>query len=151
MTPNIFGFLVSLLIMYSMHAIHNDIGCMQAVSAGLVIGLGCIGPVYGLSKFTSTVMSKRGSISQSVQNPLLTFTFSCCAIIETPVIFSLIVALSILTASITHATILHGIAFFAAALCMGLSTLTAGISAGDTASAAAESIVLQLDHGNKHF
>ena len=145
MTPNIFGFLISLLIMYSMHSINSDIGCRQAISAGLVIGLGCIGPAYGLSTFTSTICKNMG-ISRKAYNPLLTFTFLCCAIIETPVIFSLIVALSILTRPIADATIIKGIAFLAAALSMGLSTLTAGISAGNAASAAAESIALQLDH-----
>ena len=145
MTPNIFGFLISLLIFYTMHNINSDIGSLQTLSAGLVIGLGSIGPAWGLSTFTSKVCENMG-VSRKSYNALLTFTFLCCAIIETPVIFSLIVALSIITASITHATIIKGIAFLAAALCMGLSTLTAGISAGKTASAAAQSIALQLDH-----
>ncbi len=145
MTPNIFGFLISLLIIHTMHSIVSDVGSLQVLAAGLVIGLGSIGPAYGLSKFTSKVCENMG-ISRKSYNALLTFTFLCCAIIETPVIFSLIVALSILTASIAQAGIIKGIAFLAAAICMGLSTFAAGISAGNAASAAAQSIGLQLDH-----
>lgn len=145
MTPNIFGFLISLLIIHSMHSIHSHVGNLQVLSAGLVLGLGCIGPAYGLSKFTSKICENMG-VSRKAYSALLTFTLLCCAIIETPVIFSLLVALSILNAPIAYASNIKGFTFLAAAICMGLSTFAAGISAGNAASAAAQSMALQLDH-----
>jgi len=145
MTPNIFGFLISLLIYHYMFIINTDVASLQVLAAGLAIGLGSIGPTIGLSIFAGSICENMG-ITRKAYSALLTFTFLCCAIIETPIIFSLIVSLSILTAPLTHATIAKGIAFIAAALCMGISTFAGGISAGKASSAAAHSIVLQLEH-----
>lgn len=73
---------------------------------------------------------------------LLSFTFISEALIETPVIFCLLVSITLLFAVpyTTTENIVDGVIFLAAALCTGLGTLGTGISSGITAAAACTQI-----------
>lgn len=136
MTPNIFGFLVSLLINNHIATATTLNQGLQLLAAGLSIGLGSIGPSIGLSLFAYTACQAVG-INRKAYGKILSFTFISEAIIETPLIFSLLVSLSILTIPITPETsAIKGIAFLSAAICMGISTLGTGFSSGKTGSAA---------------
>jgi F0F1-type ATP synthase membrane subunit c/vacuolar-type H+-ATPase subunit K len=140
MTPNIFGFLIALLINLKVSTVDNYIGALQLLAAGLCIGIGSIGPCIGLSLFAGAACKAIG-VNRKSYSKILPFSFVCEGIIETPVIFSLLIALLILNVTVTATTHeLQGIAFVAAAICMGLSTIGTGISAGRVGSAACNQI-----------
>ena len=140
MTPNVFGFIIALLINSKIAAVSNLNEGLQLLAAGLSIGIGSIGPCIGLSFFASSACTAVG-INRKSYSKILPFTFICEAIIETPVIFSLLVSLLILNIKVSPtAPITLGICFIGAAISMGLSTFGTGISAGRTGSAACDQI-----------
>ncbi len=144
MTPNIFGLLVALLIKGKMIETENFTQALQLLASGLSLGLGCIGPSIGLSLFAFAACSAIG-INKKSYAKILTFTFICEAIIETPVIFSLLISLIILTTTINPESSLQGWQFLAAALCIGLSTIAPGINSGRTAAMATTQIAHNLE------
>ena len=144
MTPNMFGMIISLLIKNKIAAIQILPEAMQLFASGLSIGIGCIGPSIGLSIFASAACTAVG-INKKSFNKVMTFTFVCEAIIETPAIFALLISLVILTTTIKPESILQGWQFIAAALCMGLSTIAPGINAGKTGAAACKQMGFNLE------
>lgn len=144
MTPNIFGLLIALLIKGKMGETESFTQALQLLASGLSIGLGCIGPSIGLSLFAFAACQAIG-INKKAYGKILTFTFICEAIIETPVIFSLLISLIILTTTINPESVLQGWQFLAAALCIGLSTISPGINSGRTAAHASTQIAYNLE------
>lgn len=139
MTANIFGFLIALLIKNKMTSAVNLPIALQLFASGLSIGAGSIGPVIGLSLFAHAACSAIGYNKKSFSK-ILTFTFIAEAIIETPLIFSFIIALSILTTNIENSSIIKSISLLAAAICIALSTIAPGISSGKTGATACNQI-----------
>ncbi len=140
-TPIISAFLVSLFIQHQSSAIITITDSLRLVAAGLCVGIGSIGPAIGLSIFAKAAINSLGKNSNAYEK-LLTFTFISEALIETPVIFCLLIAITLLFA-IPYAdteNITDGIIFVAAGLCTGLGTLGTGISSGITSAAACTQI-----------
>ena len=137
-TPIIFGFIIAILIRNQAMSATSLPHSLQAIAAGLCIGLGSIGPSIGLSKFAKSACETVG-ITNKEYGKVLSFTLISEAIIETPLIFALIVALIILNSN-TYDSVLVGITFVAAGLCMGLGTIGPGTSSGRVASAACKQI-----------
>lgn len=139
-TPNIFGFLIALLIKAQAPFVTNLNEGLQLLAAGLAMGLGSLGPSIGLSTFAAAACTAIG-VNRKSYSKILTFTFISEAIIETPALFSFLVSLLILSIKIKpEASIAQGISFVAAALCMGLSTVGTGISTGITGAQACKEI-----------
>lgn len=134
MTPNIFGFLIALLIKNQLHTLVTFEQGLQMLAAGISIGVGSIGPAIGLSMFAASACTAIG-INKKAYSKIISFTFLSEAIIETSLIFALLVSLSIvsLTEPITW---LKAVALCSAACCMGVSTFGTGLSAGRTSSTA---------------
>lgn len=146
MTPNVFGFIIALLINLKVGTAVNLNEGLQLLAAGLSIGIGSIGPCIGLSLFAFSACKAVG-INRKSYTKILPFTFIAEAIIETPVIFSLLISLLILNIKVSStAPIMQGISFVAAAICMGMSTIGTGISAGKTGSAACDHIGESPEH-----
>ncbi len=140
-TPMISAFLVSLFIQGQSTASTTLSDSLRLIASGLCVGIGSIGPAIGLSIFSKAALTALGKNSKAYDK-LLSFTFISEALIETPVIFCLFIAIFLLLAvphSATENTI-DGIIFLAAGLCTGLGTLGAGISSGITAAAACTQI-----------
>lgn len=144
MTPNMFGLIIALLIKGKIADITNLPQALQLLASGISIGLGCIGPSIGLALFAFAACKAIG-INKKGYGKILTFTFICEAIIETPVIFALLISLMILTTNIVPTSAVQGWQFIASALCIGLSTITPGISLGRTGASACNQIVYHLD------
>ena len=138
-TPIIFGFIVALLIKTSSHACANVIDSLRLVVTGATIGLSALGPIIGMAIYAKTACRGLG-IHRESYNPLFTLTLISNAIIETPIILSLVVALVILSETITPGNTLDSIRLAASALCMGLGTFGPGISSGRTAATACKEI-----------
>jgi len=144
MTPNMFGMLISLMIKNKMTNIENLNEALQLFSSGLSIGIGSIGSSIGLSIFAAAACTAVG-INKKAFNKIITFTFICEAIIETPAIFALLISLMILSSVIIPDASVQGWKFISAALCMGLSTIAPSINAGKTGAAACKQIGFNLE------
>jgi F-type H+-transporting ATPase subunit c len=140
-TPILFGFIIAVYINSLIPEIQTVHEGIKLLASGLCIGLGCIGPAIGLALFAKTACQSVG-VNRDAYTKLFTFTFLSEAIIETPIIFALIISLLILTASVGETPYLSSIAFISAALCIGIGTINPGINSGKTASAACKQIAL---------
>jgi F-type H+-transporting ATPase subunit c len=140
-TPMISAFLVSLFIHQQSGSTSTMNDSLRLIASGLCVGIGSIGPAIGLSAFSKAAVNSLGKNTKAYDK-LLSFTFISEALIETPIIFCLIIAITLLfvvPASTTDNSI-DGIIFLAAGLCTGFGTLGTGISSGATAAAACTQI-----------
>ncbi len=140
-TPVISALIVSFFIQGQSSSVLFFSDSLRLIATGLCIGIGSIGPAIGLSLFSRAAINGIGK-NRNAYNKILSFTFISEAIIETPIIFCLIVAV-ILLFVMPHAdsdNLLDGIIYIAAALCTGFGTLGTGISSGMTGSAACSQI-----------
>lgn len=139
-TPIIFGFIIAMFISAQAPLSTSVADSLRLVASGLCIGLGSIGPAIGLAHFAQTAIKGIG-INRHAYNNILSFTFISEAIIETPIIFALVVALLLMVTHVSSNTF-EGIALLAAALSTGIGTIGPGISSGRTAAAACHQIAL---------
>jgi len=140
-TPIVSALIVSLFIQnQAMNTLFLS-DSLRLIASGLCVGLGSIGPAIGLSIFSYAAIKGIGRNTQAYSK-LLSFTFISEAIIETPIIFCLIIAVVLLFVVPRPETdnLLEGIIFLAAGLCTGLGTLGTGISSGATGAAACTQI-----------
>ena len=140
-TPLIAALIVALFIkIQAIDALTISDSC-RLIASGLSIGLGSIGPAIGLALFAKAAINGLG-INRNAYNKLFSFTLISEAIIETPVIFSLVIAIILLFTTPKPQTndLLAGITFLAAGLCTGIGTMGTGISSGRTAAAACKQI-----------
>jgi len=139
-TPMISAFLVSLFIQGQAGSVVTMSDSLRLIASGLCVGIGSIGPAIGLSSFAQAAVTSLGKNTRAY-NKLLTFTFISEALIETPIIFCLIIAIILLfMISRTNMQDIDGIIFLAAGLCTGFGTLGAGTSSGKTAAMACTQI-----------
>jgi F0F1-type ATP synthase membrane subunit c/vacuolar-type H+-ATPase subunit K len=139
-TPLILGFIIAMFIKNQAPVAATLSDSLRLIGSGLCIGIGSIGPAVGLAVFAATALQGLG-VNRAASNKILPFTFISQAIIETPVIFSLVIALALLLSG-TPPDIVKGVALLGAGLCMGLGTIAPGISSGRTAAAACKQIAL---------
>ncbi len=141
-TPVILSFIIALLINYQIPYASSLGDALRLIASGLCIGIASIGPSYGLAIFSEQVCKGIG-INRNAYSSLLSSTPINAAIIESPIIFSLLVSFLILrTSSTVNDPLFLGLTCIAAALCMGLSTLGTGISSGKIAASASKQIAL---------
>ena len=138
-TPIIFGFIIALLIKTSSTACTNAMDSLRFVATGAAVGLSSLGPIIGMATFAKTACHGLG-INRECYTPLLTLTFISNAIIETPIILSLVVALVILAETVDPNNILDGIRVASSALCIGIGTFGPGISSGRSSAVACREI-----------
>jgi F-type H+-transporting ATPase subunit c len=139
-TPIIFGFIIALFIKNNVSVITTLPQALQYIAGGLCIGLGSIGPAWGMAHFGAVACKAIGT-NRNAYNKLLSFTFVSEAIIETPVIFALVISLLIIFSQPCPETaLLASLAMLSAAVCTGIGTVGPGISSGKTAAAACQQI-----------
>jgi len=140
-TPIVFGFLIALVINAQSSSVSMLSGAIKYLATGVCIGIGSVGPSIGLALF-SRIACRSIGINRKAYNKLFSFTLISNAIVETPIIFALVVAIMILftPAKSNPENILSSIAMISAALCMGIGTISVGISSGRTAGAACHQI-----------
>lgn len=140
-TPMISAFLVSLFIQGQSGSVTTISDSFRLIASGLCVGIGSIGPAIGLSTFAQAAINSLGKNTKTYDK-LLAFTFVSQALIETPIIFCLIIAITLLfiVPHVMSDNTIDGIIFLAAGLCTGLGTLGTGISSGITATAACTQI-----------
>jgi F-type H+-transporting ATPase subunit c len=134
-TPIVFSFLISLFIEVQTAQLVSVTQSIALLAAGLTIGLSSIGSAIGLGNFAQSALRTIG-YNRSVYKRLLTFVFVSQAIIETPLIFGLIIAVFIAFGALDALTPFKSLTYLSAALAIGLSTFGPSIQSGRTASAA---------------
>jgi F0F1-type ATP synthase membrane subunit c/vacuolar-type H+-ATPase subunit K len=146
-TPIVFGFIVAMFIKSQAVSIDTLAEALRLIASGVCIGFGSIGPALGMSSFARTACEAIGT-NRNCYNQLLTFTFISEAIIETPIIFSLVVAMLLLSSTTTTSThpLLSGIAMLAAAFSIGIGTIGPGIGSGGIAASACKQIAAHPEH-----
>ena len=141
-TPIIFGFIIALLIYFSLGSITTVAQGLILVGAGIAVGFGSVGPIIGGCNFTTASLKAAGRNRHAFPK-LFTFTFISQAIIETPIIFATIIALLLTGKATTHFEHpLIGFAYLIFGTIIGIGTLGSGISSGLVAAAAAKQISL---------
>lgn len=140
-TPIIFGMIVALFINNQMAEIQTLRESFRLIASGIAIGLGSVGPAIGLATFAKIACRSVG-INRTAYNKLLTFSFISQAIVETPIIFAFVIAITLLfiVPPIADENIVNGIALLSAGICTGLGTFGAGVSSGNTAAQACREI-----------
>ncbi len=141
-TPIVFGFIVAMFINNQLSTITTITQALKFVAAGLSIGLGSIGPCIGMALFAQSACQGIG-INRNAYSKLLSFAIVSEAIIETPIIFSLVIAMLLLVmpVEVCYDPFVASAAFISAALCIGFGTLGAGIGSGRIAASACNQIV----------
>ena len=147
-TPLIFSFLVSLIMYSQLNSTLTLLGGVKCLAAGLSIGLGSIGPLIGLMNFARAAM-KALARNRDAYGKIVPFSFISQAIIETPIIFALLIAIIMLLVPLKNLEGSKGIIIYiVTGLLMGLGTLGAGISSGKTAQAACEQLAIAPAHSS---
>ena len=144
-TPLILAFIVALFIKTQAMVTATLADSLRLIGAGIAIGLGSIGPAIGLAHFARTAIHGIG-INRNASNRILTFTFISQAIIESPIIFSLVVSLFLLFT--TAPTVMSGIAMLMAGITAGVGMFGPGLSSGRTAAVACHEIARNPDQYN---
>lgn len=139
--PIVLGFVISIFIRGYALSAETMRDSLRLIASGVCIGLGSVGSAMGLARFSAVACSGLG-INRSSYRPIFLFTLVNQAIIETPLILSLIVSISLLflVPSVLQENVSEGFTLFAAGLCTGLGSIGSGISSGFTASGACEQI-----------
>lgn len=130
-TPIIAGFVVALLIKNFALAADSLPEALRLIAAGLCVGIGGIGPSIGLARFAQQASRALG-LCKEAYGRILSFSLVSQTLIETPLIFALIVSLMIIFVipPLDETQLIVGIGTLAAALAAGIGTIGAGISSG---------------------
>ena len=132
--PVIFAFIIALLIKTNITPTMDIIDGVKYLAAGLTIGIGSIGPSIGQAIFGYAACSSIG-INKNAYNKIFPFTLLSEVVIETPMIFCLLLAFIIIyTPSSVPQEVLQGATFLSAAFAIGVSALGTSIGIGYTAA-----------------
>ena len=99
------------------------------IGAGLCVGVGSIGPVIGLARLSEEACRSVG-VNRSAFSKVLSFTVVSAALIESAIIFCLVIALFLLNINSTNKADYQGLVYLAAGAVMAIGTLGVGISSG---------------------
>ena len=128
-TPIIFGLIVSLFILKQLESATQLADSFRFIGAGLCVGVGSIGPVIGLARLSEEACKSVG-INRSAFSKVLSFTVVSAALIESAIIFCLVISLFLLTINSANKADYQGIIYLAAGAVMAIGTLGVGISSG---------------------
>lgn len=135
-TPIIFSFIIALFIKTQLDSLTTLANSIRLLSSGLCIGIGAIGPTLGLAHFAQ-VAQKSIARNRDAYSTIMPFTFISQAIIETPIIFAVLISMLLLLIPIKpNNEFLGAVSCLATAFCASFGTLGPGISSGNIASAA---------------
>lgn len=137
--PVIFAFIVALLINSNITPGLADADALEFIGAGLTIALGCIGPSIGQGLFGYTTLMSIGK-NKNAYPKLFNFSLLLHALIETPMIFSLLCSLLILLGVTTDFPLEHATKSLWGGICIALGSLGSACGLGFLASRSAQAI-----------
>lgn len=143
--PVIFAFIVALLVRTKLVPGMMIDTSLQLFAACLVIALGCIGPCIGQGLFAYAACLSIG-INKNAYNKIFPYALLNEAIIETPMIFCVLLALLMLYTSPSHITpLMSSIKFLIAAITFGIGSIGSSIGIGYVASRSCYNIALDMN------
>ncbi len=139
-TSFMFAFILAIIFFFNRNSITSITYGMRILASAISLSFGVIGPVIGVSTFASSAC-RAVSRNKSAYSKIFTFTFLSQAIIETPILFALVMSLIFLFSPVKPGSgIFEGLTSIISSLSIGVGTLGAGIASGKTAAAACEQI-----------
>lgn len=142
--PVIIAFIVSLLIRNRINANPEVLFGLQGLAAGIATGLGSVGPSIGQAIFTQKSLQSIG-INKNAYNKIFSFMLLLEAVIETPLIFCLLVSLIILYRPLDGALIGDALVLITAAVTISLGALGTATGIGYTASKSVQGVAENVD------
>lgn len=142
--PIIIAFIVSLIIRTRVNANPELLFGLQGLAGGLAIGLGSIGPSIGQAIFTQAACAGIGT-NKEAYNKIFSFMLLLVAIIETPLIFCLLISIVILYKPLDGALISDALILITAAVTIGLGALGTATGIGFTGSKSVKEIANNPD------
>lgn len=144
--PVIFAFIVALLIKGHITPDLPIATGIKLLAAGLAIGIGSIGPSTGQAILASSTCAAAG-LNTAAFNKIFTFSLLSQAVIETPVIFCLLIAMSLIyKATLVTSPLLASVNYITPALTVSIGSLGPAIANGFTASRMSQHVAMQPDH-----
>lgn len=142
--PVIIAFIISLLIRSRINANPDLIFGLQGLAAGLATGLGSVGPSIGQAIFTQAACKSIG-VNKNAYNKIFPFMLLLEAVIETPLVFCLLVGLIILFRPLDGALISDTLILITAAVTIGLGAIGTASGIGFTGSKSVEGVAQNPD------
>lgn len=130
----ILGLIMAFLMKFTLVPDMPQEYALKMFAIGTMFGVATIGPLLGMKRFADSACKVLG-YSPDAYGPLVSFALISQALIETPILFALFVALLMF-----FKVIINPWSMMAAAIAMGLSTLGPGIASGTISSEACRSI-----------
>jgi len=133
--PGVFAFIIALLIKINITPTISVIDGIKYLAAGLTVGVGSIGPSIGQAIFAASSCQAAGRNKQAY-GKLLTFSLLSQAVVQTPLIFCLIIAIMIIFKSAATITmpIVAIAAFFSPSFAISIGSLGTAVAIGYAAS-----------------
>ncbi len=125
----VFTFIVALIVKFSIFQAMTIIDGMRYFAATLAVGLGSIGPSIGQGLFANAACNSVG-LNKKAYDKIFPFSLISQSIIETPMIFALLISLIILYMPLKTEIMYQGIVTIVAAFTIGLGALGAGTGMG---------------------
>jgi F0F1-type ATP synthase membrane subunit c/vacuolar-type H+-ATPase subunit K len=128
--PVIFAFILGIVMKTNSNDLVSVIQGSKFLVAGVLFALGCIGPSVGQAIFAHAACSSIG-INKHAYNKIFPFALICEAVIETPVIFCLLLSLIMVYTNIPKAFVDSYVPlamFLAATFCLSVGAMGAAIS-----------------------
>ncbi|MFH1644618.1 MAG: ATP synthase F0 subunit C [bacterium] len=140
----VFSFIVALFIRNGINPELDIYGGLKLLSAGLAIGIGCIGPLLGQAIFANKACLAVGFNSDAYKR-VLPYSLLSEAAIETPLIFSLLVSLLILYFPLNPSNyFLSIVSFSIAAVTIGLGSFGA-VASGRVSAKGCQEVALNSE------
>lgn len=137
--PVIIAFIISLLIRNRINNNPEFLYGLQGLAAGIATGFGSIGPSIGQAIFTQAACKSIG-INKNAYNKIFPFMLLLEAVIETPLVFCLLIGLTILFRPLDGASINDLFILGSAAVTISLGALGTATGIGYTASKSVASL-----------
>ncbi len=141
--PVVFAFIISLVVRAGFSESLTIFEGVKYFSACFCMALGCVGPSIGQGIFANATCDAVG-LNEDAYGKIFTFSVINEAVIETPLIFSLLMSILIVYLPISATSpFSHAITLLVAALTIGLGSLGAGSAIGIVASKGCKQIALK--------
>lgn len=133
--PVVFAFIIALLIKTQITSTMTIIEGIKLLAAGLAIGVGSIGPSIGQALFTNSSCIAIG-LKKEAFGRLLTFSLLSQAVVQTPVIFCLLISIMTIYKPVLgiSSSIVAAATFFSPAFAIAIGSCGSAIGIGFSAS-----------------
>ncbi|MBD3231612.1 hypothetical protein GF322_03025 [Candidatus Dependentiae bacterium] len=144
--PVVFAFVVALIIKMNLTEATTLFEGLKFLAASCCIALGCVGPSFGQAIFANSSCKAVG-LNKDVYNKIFTFSIINEAVIETPLIFSLLISIMLIFLPIPFKTPLSStIGFLVSAFAVGIGSFGTAVSAGYVGSRSCNQLALNPEN-----